>query len=281
MLKRILVPLDHSPFTDGAIELACSLAAHHDAELTGLVVLDIPGIHKSIGPVPIGAGQYAQKLEKSRTGEAESRIKTLLDGFCDKCKKAGVSHREAEVQGSPHESIFHRSMYYDATVMGLRTFFDFKATAQAGVPLDKVLARSAGPVIGVPKSSINIDFGSKMRFLVAFNASLPAARSLHSITAIASPALSEVTLVMSDPDEQKARHHLKRASDYLAVHGFHSVNAEWSDAGIISLIDKHYLKNADMVVVGAHSKVPLIDFMVGSVAKHLINIAIKPVIIAQ
>jgi len=35
------------------------------------------------------------------------------------------------------------------------------------------------------------------------------------------------------------------------------------------------------VVVGAHSRVAVIDFMIGSVARHLIDAAKKPVLIGQ
>lgn len=281
MLKRILVPLDHSPFTDGAIELACNLAAQNEAELTGLVVIDIQGIQRSIGPVPLGASKYAQKLERSRTDEADRHIRSLLASFHAKCKEAGVSHKETEIQGRPHDSIVHESIYYDATVMGLRTFFNFEDKNKAGVTLDKVLVYSIGPVIGAPGSPIEVDFASKMRVLIPFNGSIPSVRSLHRFAAVADPDLSEVTLVMSDPDEQKARYQLKQAGDYLESHGFRSVHTEWSNKDIISLIDKRYLEYADIVVVGAHSKISLVDFMVGSVAKHVIGAAMKPVIIGQ
>jgi nucleotide-binding universal stress UspA family protein len=55
MIKRILVPLDHSPFTDTAMNIATTITRINEAELTGLVVIDIPGIEKSIGPIPVGA----------------------------------------------------------------------------------------------------------------------------------------------------------------------------------------------------------------------------------
>jgi len=55
MLKRILIPLDPGPYTEKCIELGCIMANRLDAELTGMVILDIPGIEKSVGPVPDGS----------------------------------------------------------------------------------------------------------------------------------------------------------------------------------------------------------------------------------
>jgi hypothetical protein len=34
MIKRILIPLDPSPYTETALEMACFMAKHHHAELT-------------------------------------------------------------------------------------------------------------------------------------------------------------------------------------------------------------------------------------------------------
>jgi nucleotide-binding universal stress UspA family protein len=66
MIKSILIPLDPSVYTDMALEMGCFLAKQHDAELSGLVVLDIPGIRKSVGPTPAGGSYYAEKLEKRK-----------------------------------------------------------------------------------------------------------------------------------------------------------------------------------------------------------------------
>ena len=71
MVKSILIPLDPSPYTDSAIEIGCRMAKYHGAQLTGLVILDIPGIEKQIGPVPIGASYYADKYHGRKTANGE------------------------------------------------------------------------------------------------------------------------------------------------------------------------------------------------------------------
>jgi len=68
MIKRILLPLDASPFTAAATEAACLLAKNQDAQITGLVVIDIPGIKKSIGPVPLGGGALRQAPRRLSPG---------------------------------------------------------------------------------------------------------------------------------------------------------------------------------------------------------------------
>ena len=48
MIKRILVPLDPSDYTKTAIQVGAQIAKRTDAELTGLVILDIESIEDSI-----------------------------------------------------------------------------------------------------------------------------------------------------------------------------------------------------------------------------------------
>ncbi len=74
MIKRILLPLDPSSYTKTATYIACKIAQLHHAEVTGLVILDLPGIERSIGPIPMGALHYAEKIELAKKVEASQRI---------------------------------------------------------------------------------------------------------------------------------------------------------------------------------------------------------------
>jgi nucleotide-binding universal stress UspA family protein len=268
MIKRILLPLDASPFTAAATEAACVLARDQGAQITGLVVLDIPGIEKSIGPVPLGAGHYAKRLAGSRRKEAEKVVDELLATFRAKCAAEGVPYQEAEAQGAPHEQIIDESVYYDALVMGLRTFYRFDPDGKPGDALDKILEHSVTPVLGIPENYVKPEPEARMKALILFDGSLPAARSLQRFAQIASPESTDATLVMASPDEELAKYQLRRAADYLAAHGFDAVRSEWTEDGIVEAVDERYLDAADLVVVGAHSKVAVIDFLLGSLARH-------------
>ena len=281
MIKRILLPLDASPFTAAATEAACALARSHDAEITGLVVLDIPGIKKSIGPVPLGGGHYAKRLEGTRREAAEKVVDELLATFRAKCAAEGVPWQEAEAQGTPHEQIIDESVYYDALVMGLRTFYRFDPEGKPGDTLDNILEHSVTPVLGIPENYVKPEPGTRVKSLILFDGSLPAARSLQRFAQMTRPELTETTLVMAGSDEELANYQLERAARYLAAHGFDEVRSEWTADDIVEAVDERYLDAADLVVVGAHSKVAVIDFLIGSLARHLIEVALKPILIGQ
>jgi nucleotide-binding universal stress UspA family protein len=282
MIRRILIPLDPSPYTDSAVELGCAIAAMNGAELTGLVILDIPGIEEEIGPVPLGGLHYAEKLEKARQTEAKERIHLLLEKFRAACGAKGIPNRESERQGSPSERIIQESFYYDLLIMGLRTFFHFETEEKPGDSLLKVLDHTVTAVCAVPKEVRLPDLArEKMRVLLAFDGSLPAARALQQFADLGTPETMRVTLLMSHDDEHTAAHLLYQAEAYLRSHGYRDVTTKTTDENIIQAVDEEYARLADLIVVGAHSKKGLFDFVTGSLTRHLIEEERLPVIIGQ
>ena len=282
MIKRILIPLDPSPYTETALEIGCTLAKQNGAELTGLVVLDIPGIEKSIGPVPLGGFYYAERLEKAKEDEAREHIQSLLARFKEKCEKEGVGHREAQSQGSPSEQIIKESIYYDVVLIGLRTYFHFETRDKPGDSLDEVLDHSITPIYGVPEKFSLPDISrDKIKVLIAFDGSLPSARALQRFAQLAVPDIMEVILLTSNPDQAEADYHLGQAEAYLNAHSIDNIKTVWTTQDIIEAMEEKYLDWASIVVVGVHSKKGLFDFMLGSLTRYLIEAAKKPVLIGQ
>ena len=282
MIKRILIPLDPSPYTDSALKIGTTMAKINDAEITGLVILDLPGIEKSIGPVPLGGLHYAEKIEKAKREEANQRIHELLAKFHRHCEEADVTYREAELQGSPSERIIKESIFYDAVIMGMRTHFHFETQDEPGDSLDKILDETITPVYAVPEKLElpNVPF-EKIKILIAFDGSLPSARAMQRFAQLAPMDIFEVKLLISEDEEDKAKYYLDQAEAYLNRHNVQNIEKKWVKDNIIKTIDEEYLDWADVLVVGAHSKQGLFGFMVGSLTKHLIKVARKPILIGQ
>ena len=282
MIKRILIPLDPSPFTETALKFGTTMAKFNSAQVTGLVILDMAGIEKSIGPIPLGGLYYADKIEKAKQKEAQNRIDQLLTKFKDICEKAGVDCREAQTQGIPSEQIIQESIFYDAVIMGMRTFFHFETQDTPGDSLEKVLDQTITPVYAVPEKIIMPDIPSeRIKVLIAFDGSLPSARALQRFGQLAPMDVFEVKLLISETKEDKAHYYLDQAESYLRCHNINNIQKEWIKDEIIEAIDKKYLDWAHVVVVGAHSKAGLFKFMVGSLTKHLIKVAKRPLLISQ
>ncbi|NOZ47722.1 MAG: universal stress protein [Chlorobi bacterium] len=281
MIKRILVPLDPSPYSDSAIEFAIAMAKRHGSELTGLVILDLPGIEKSIGAIPLGASYYADHLEKSKKSEAKERIDKLIKKFSEKCKAAGVKYRAANRQGSPSDWIVKESIYYDLIIIGLRTYFHFETQDDKGDSLEKLMQDSITPIYAVPKNIKIPDINkTKLKALLAFDGSLPAARALQRFAHLAIPEVSPVIILNSSENKDEADYLLTEAENYLHSHNFTDISKVWTDEPIVDYIDKHYINEVYAFVVGSHSrKGGMLDYFVGSLTKHLIKNGNKPLLI--
>jgi nucleotide-binding universal stress UspA family protein len=280
MIKRILVPLDPSPFADAALEVACYLAKQHQAQLAGLVILDIPGIEKSVGPVPVGALYYAERSIADKERQTEERIRGLLDRFKQTCQREGVAHLESERQGSPSKRIIEESYYYDCLVMGLRNYFRFDTGAgedqQYGTPddrtgrsIEQVMDHSAVPIVAVPMGWHIPE--RKLRTVVALDGSLPAIRALHSLVQLFQPSFVEVKLISSCDEMADGRFWLDEATAYLAAHNFTEVDTEWTSVALRRMLGAPDFVEADLIVLGAHSQAGFVDFVVGNVCKELIE----------
>ncbi len=282
MVKRILVPLDDSPYTDAVMAYSCELAKHCRATLTGLTVLDMPGIEKSVGTIPVGGIQYADKLVKAKVQSAIDYIGKLINKFEERCTREGIAHNVAECQGNPSSQIIHESLYYDRVVVGMRTFYHIDKKNIEGDSIANLLDSTITPIVAMPA---NYNPGTpphgKFRILIAYNDSLPASRALHRFVQVQPRQDYEILLLYAGGVKNDALNALDKATEFLGAHGITSVKTRWTSQNIVDAVKERYLDWADKVVLGMHSKKGLIDFMVGSLSRYLINDGSKVLLLGQ
>jgi hypothetical protein len=167
-------------------------------------------------------------------------------------------------------------------MMGFRTYYKFGAEDKPGDSSEKILHETVTPVYGVPeKFTLPNPPQEKIKALIAFDGSLPSARALQRFAQLAIPDLFDVTILTSDEDKAKANYLLNRAESFLKCHNNSLTRKEWTREHIIPAIENKYLEQCHVVVVGAHSKRGMFDFMIGSLTQHLIEAAKTPVLIGQ
>lgn len=280
MIKRILVPLDPSPFSKTAVETACRIAKPWNAEVHGLVVLDVKAIEDGIGPIPLGGAHYADRLEKHRIEEAEARISGLLASFRETCNRHGALHNEAELQGSPSRSVLERSGLYDLVVTGLRTYFRFGTDDKPGDGLDSLLAHSETPVLGVTGENPEWEYpAGSLRILTAWDGSPASASSLRKCFHVFSPDKIHMRLVRSGGQKAEGEASLNLARAYAESYKAGRVETEWTSQGIVDAIRERHGQWAQLIAAGAHAKKGPLAFMVGSLTKTLIHDGKKPLFI--
>jgi nucleotide-binding universal stress UspA family protein len=279
MIRRIIVPLDPSSYSDAAVSYAVQLAKAHGAEVTGFMVVDTPGIHDSVSPISPGAAVYAKKAENRLEAEAHERIQEILEKFASRCDEAGVAHREVEDQGDPVEAIARESAFFDLLVIGLRTHFHFQTSNSEGDTLEHLVGRLATPILAVTEE--HVPLSDHLNVVVAFDGSPAAIRSLRQFTQLAGFSNPNIAILTSNEELEAARKIFGPAEEYLRTYGYTDIESEWTPMHIADAIDEEFVDKADLIVVGMHAKHGMLSFVVGSLTNHLIRIGRVPVFIGQ
>ncbi|NND70161.1 MAG: universal stress protein [Rhodothermales bacterium] len=277
MIRRILVPLDGSSYTDSALEVAFRLAKRGDAEVTGLVVLDTPGIERSIGPIPIGGMHYADLLGATRAKVADDHIRDLLGEFEAACQSAGVRYSKAKYQGSPSKWIFREASFYDIVVLGMRTHFDFES--QTGRHLSELLELTVTPIVAVPEKTPIFSGESKSRVVIVMGETQKSIRAVQRFVAIANPDIVEPVLFMAHSDKDYVEYYLERTANYLSAHGFTPGEIIGTVGQVIPAIQEHFKESADLFVVGSSTLRRFRALKVGNVTRALIDDGATPLFI--
>lgn len=266
-LKKILVPIDSSIYTEGATETACRIALAHEAQLFGVAVLDSPEIRSSV--IPAIGPYYPMMMDavKAKMNHAEQILQESLDRFAKICANAGVTHVETEYEGIPAQTLLQSSIFHDLLVMGLETSFHFETRSGRGDTLDKLLDRTATPVLAVPSTGMD----DPEKVTIAFDGSFGASRALRDFIIFGRPFQPEITVVTAALPEENSRFLLENAKALLESHGFQNVKTCASDAPVEKTFTDELVESSDLIVAGIHSRRRFKDIFVGSFTKHLIR----------
>ncbi len=274
MIKRILVALDNSKFSHSVIEYSTFIAERQHAELTALAVIDEKSIEHSIGPTGIGGSYYAERVEKYLTEKSKEDLKKVLNNFAKKCDSLKIPHKEVLDVGNPAEIIFNYSIFFDLIITGLETHFNFEVTDKPGNTLDELLNHSITPVFAVPSK-----FKPFKKVLVGFDGSFSAAKAIKKFTHLALAKDLEIKIIIASKTSEEATYLKDNLSVYLQSYGMHNFSFDTSVEDFKDALESKYFNWADVIVVGAHSKRGLLDFIVGSTTKYIIQKGNRPVFI--
>jgi len=92
MILKILLGLDSTPSTDVSIRQCTELTKQHNAELTGIAVVNVKKL-ENVGSYPIGGGFYAKRLREFRLKTSDEYIEQAIMNFESTSRAAGVNPR--------------------------------------------------------------------------------------------------------------------------------------------------------------------------------------------
>jgi nucleotide-binding universal stress UspA family protein len=274
-LRRLLVPIDGSAHSRAAATLATAWGQRFGAELLGLGVLDEPGITKP-EPVPLGATSFKRERDDMRLADAQERIDGFLEVFRDDCQAAKVRCVTLRAVGVPHEQIILEATGCDAVVLGTETNFHFETQQTPDGTLSHVLRQSPRPVVVVPQNPAQGDGA-----LIAYGCGQESGHALQTFTLLGLADDERLTVLSIDVNAAQAAQRLRRAGDFLVVHGFSPrlvpIVSDAEPAGLILQEIEH--RRPRILVMGAHGHHPVKDLFVTSVTRALLKESPIPVFI--
>jgi nucleotide-binding universal stress UspA family protein len=275
MLKKIFLPLENSPYTIAAIDYACFIANRQDAEVTGGIFMDMEKVNASLGKLNPGHSiSWFDHINDEAISHAKPTVEYLMHTLKDKCEKQNVKFSFEDEIGMPSSRITNLSNYYDLIITGLKSDFGLVKKNFGISFLQKILEGSAIPVLAVPNYFRNIH-----NIIIAYDASLTAARALQRFVHIANFADQNIIIVTSSKDSAWAEDNVKRAKDYLLSYGAQNVATDYTQMEIIKVLQSSYYDFADLIVMGSHSQNIVKDIFIGSVTQKFITDAKKPLFI--
>jgi nucleotide-binding universal stress UspA family protein len=270
-MKRILIPVDFSEYSEEALKVAAQIARKNNCEIILLHLLELP--HQSIDAY--GNANSIPEIIFFKN-KAISKLEELMDA--DYLK--GINVSEAIELKNVSEGIIDTSIKNDVDliVMGSHGTSGFKELL-VGSNTEKVVRFSNIPVLVIKKEAK--EFKTK-NFVFASDFSRETRKPFRKMIQFAKFFDSNLFLVMiCTPSSFKTTADAEKImSDFIAhfdienysSHIYNDINIE---NGIINFASS---VEADLIGMCTHGRTGLAHFYNGSIGEDLVNHAIKPVI---
>ncbi len=284
MLKDILVHLDEGPHTAMRLKVAVALAQRHEAHLTGIFVLDLPGSDLFYGAgMPYAGGGVTDMVNSLRTGFA-SRADTVGQQFQEAVRLQGLEGEWRVVEGDTISLLALHARYADLTILGQPNQEEpFKGPAADAV-LVNVMLSSGRPVLAVPYAGQFEQVGE--RVLVAWNASRESTRAVNDALPLLRGAKA-VTVLAVNPKRGIEGHGDVPAADialHLARHGVkaeaaHTIAHDISEGD--ALLSYAADIGVDLIVAGGYGHSRAREMVFGGVTRTLLQEMTVPMLLSH
>ena len=262
MPSQVLVGIDGSPHGEAAVGLAIRWAGEYGCRLTGLGIIDEPGMTRG-EPVPIGGGAYKSDLDRSRIKKSTRMVGDWLGRFSDRCNAANASATAVMETGDPLTVLSLEAQRHDVVLLGWQTHFRYGYEESSDDVLTQLVRHAPRPVVAVP-----LEQAGGHSVVIAADSSLQAARAVQAFQATGLGARRPIFVVTVGTVSS----HANRTVDFLAAHDIATTpNSVPVGASVAAaLADAARELGAGLIVMGAYGRSTLHEFFLGSVTRTML-----------
>lgn len=279
MWKRILVGVSGAPGIEAKIAWTLDLAKRHGASVALLSVVNRDELRK-VGPVPLGAAHYAERLGEDRIEHSVVAAEQAVETFSAACSAAGVPWWVMREEGDPFEHLVRAWRYADLCLLGARGWFDHGLIPEPENALLRLVAKGMRPLLAVPDTVHPV-----RRVLIAYNGSLESAKAMKQF--LQAPIWDGVEIhvvCMGAPKTgENADVLLATAADYAREHGHepHVSNPPCPAPAWQALLRHAAEVGANAIVLGSSYSRVLLSQRFGRNAINLIRTAKLPLFLSH
>ena len=276
MIKRILVGLGGTPFTTAATQWATELGDLHQAQLTGVTVVDTDNLAK-IGPVPAGGGAYAQRMRDQKQQVTREGIEQAIAAFKKHCSSQQVVCRRIQYeQRDPFAALISEARYNDLTIFGLRSIFDYGFTSDPDKAIVKLVTQGVRPILAVADAYRPIK-----KALIGYSGSMESAKAIRHFLHLKPWPGMKLHIVHFKHGDEKDPFLTRDAADFCQAHGFEVQTDVMEGRARSELLPFAHRIGADLIVMGNSVHKTLMRSLMGDTVLETIKSADLPLFLSQ
>ena len=279
MLKRILVPLDDSPYSKAAMLHASRMASRTGAEITCLAVIDKPGIeHRE--PVPAGGQEFLEHKHKKLLEQAREKSEHMLENFSTTIRELGEhTTNQLTLTGVPSEVIIKESHRHDILVMGQKSSYRCTSEARPFQTLEKTARAVPRPMIVVPETLPENSSG----ILMAADGSDVFSRAMQMYLMMGLTGGRKIKVLSVNKVLSRAQANCEEAGSYLESHGmeFETLPIQSTQRPRDFILAYLKTNTPDVMIMGAYGDSLLKEFFYGSLTEKIIENSPVPLFICH
>jgi nucleotide-binding universal stress UspA family protein len=266
-MRSLLLALDDTPAGAGAAKLALSLAAKHDAAVTGASVLDVEYLTPR-EPGGIGTAYYKFKADTARLKQGHELTGRLLERFRQQCKARNVRGDVLSLEGRPWEELCAAAVAHDLILIGRDSDLHGEPSGGLASTVEKMLRENPRPLLIAPMTA-----REPSRVVIAYDGSVPAARSLQIFTLLGLADNCEIHVISIDPAQDVADRYMRQASAYLRLYDTACITraiASRANPAELVMAEARAL-GADLLMMGAYGHRGWRETLLGSFTMRLLS----------
>ena len=275
MIRRILVGLGDTKYAESATNMAIEIAKSHDAQLTGISVLDSDRI-ANVGPVPVGGAHSAIELRHHRLSRVRKVIEEVGARFEAMCLDAQIPYEIQNPEGDPYHCLADQARYHDVIVCGLGNTFEHGVVDEPPDELVWLVQSGVRPLVAVTS-----EYKPIHRVLISYSGSMESAKAMKRFVQLRLWPEVLVRVVTFEHNSKKAAEMLDSAVRYCRAHGV-TVDSEYrQESPVRGLLAYANLWKPDLMVLGNSGRNLLLRHAFGETMLHTVRHTNRPLFLAQ